>query len=175
MLDWFQVRHMTTATSFFALIIVGLAVRGEIAVVDDIGQITALTVEGESLDVQVSYRIPLKGWGRLAGPWNAKGVRVTRDGERMSLTGRVEVEPGKSYAVEQTIHDRDDAVTVELTFTAEAEVETEGVFLWIDVPINRFRGGACELRRGDRTANISDFPRRSRHKDTFFGGMPTAS
>ena len=41
---------------------------------------------------------------------------------------------------------------------AEADVDTEGVFLWIDVPINLFAGGACELRRGDRTANMSDFP-----------------
>jgi hypothetical protein len=170
MLDWFQVRHVTTVTSLLVLIVVSSAARGEVAVVDGTGQITAFTVEGETLDVLVSYRIPTKGWGELAGPWDAKGVRVTRDGERMSLTGRVEVEPGKSYAVEQTIHDRDDTVTVELTFTAEADVETEGVFLWIDVPINQFAGGACELRRGDRIANVTDFPREKPAQRHFLRG-----
>jgi len=170
MFDWFHVRHVMTIASFFVLTVVGSAARGEVAVVDGTGQITALTVEGETLDVQVSYRIPLKGWGKLPGPWNAKGVKVTRDGERMSLTGRVEVEPGKSYAVEQTIDDRDDAVTVKLTFTAEAEVETEGVFLWIDVPITQFAGGACELRRGDRIANASDFPREKPAQRHFLRG-----
>ena len=158
MSNWQPVRYVMMIVSFIVLTVVGAAAQGEVAVVDGKGQIAALSVEGETLDVQVSYRIPLKGWGKLPGPWDTKGVKVTRDGAKMSLTGRVELEPGKSYAVEQTIDDREDAVTVRLTFTAEAEVETEGVFLWIDVPIDRFAGGACELRQGNRIADASDFP-----------------
>jgi hypothetical protein len=88
----------------------------------------------------------------------------------MSLTGRVEVEPGKPYAVDQIIDDRDDSVTIKLTFTAEAEVETEGVFLWIDVPIDRFAGGACELRQGGRIADVSDFPREEPAQRHFLRG-----
>ena len=61
MLDWFQVRHVTTVTSLLVLIVVSSAARGEVAVVDGTGQITAFTVEGETLDVLVSYRIPTKG------------------------------------------------------------------------------------------------------------------
>ena len=158
MFDQLKVRHVMTIASFLVLTVVGAEAQGEVAVVDGKGQIAALSVEGETLDVQVSYRIPLKGWGKLPGPWDAKGVKVTRDGEKISLRGRVELEPGKSYAVEQTIDDREDVVTVRLTFTAQAEVETEGVYLWIDVPIDRFAGGACELRQGDRIANASAFP-----------------
>ena len=74
------------------------------------------------------------------------------------------------YAVEQTIDDRDDAVTVKLTFTAEAEVDTEGVFLWIDVPIDLFAGGVCELRQGDGIANASDFPREKPAQRHFLRG-----
>ena len=87
MFDWFQVRHVMTIASFFVLTVVGSAARCGVAVVDGTGQITALTVEGETLDVQVSYRIPLKGWGKLPGPWNAKGVKVTRQGERIKKDG----------------------------------------------------------------------------------------
>lgn len=155
---------------FLVLVAVGSPARCEVAVVDGTGQIAALTVEGETLDVQVGYRIPLKGWGKSLGPWDARGVKVTRDGKRMLLTGRVEVEPDKRYAVEQTIDDRNDAVTVKLTFTAEAAVETEGVFLWIDVPIDRFAGGACKLQRGDRIVDTSDFPREEPAQRHFLRG-----
>lgn len=156
--------------SFFAVVVAGSTARGEVAVVDGSGQIAALAVHGETLDVQVSYRIPLKGWDRSFGPWNAKGVKVARDGRRLSLTGRVEVAPGKSYVVEQTIDNRDDAVTVRLTFTAEAEVETEGVFLWIDVPITLFAGGSCALKQDDRIVSATDFPRKKLEQRHFLRG-----
>ena len=66
MFERFLVRHVMTIASFYVLTVVGSAARGEVAVVDGTGQITALTVEGETLDVEVSYRIPLKGWGKLS-------------------------------------------------------------------------------------------------------------
>ena len=51
----------------------------------------------------------------LAGSRQAASIFVKREIARTS------------DAVEQTIDDRDDAATVELTFTAEAEVQTDGV------------------------------------------------
>jgi hypothetical protein len=65
------------------------------------GRITALDIQGETLDIQVDYRIPQKGWGRSSGTKDLKRARVTKSGQQTSITGRVEVAPGAYYTVQQ--------------------------------------------------------------------------
>ncbi len=140
------------------LIVCSTTAWGEVAVVDGTGQITALNVDGEVLDVQIGYRIPLTGWSRSLVPGDAQRVRTTRDGQRTAWTGRLPFGPGASCAVQQVIEERDGAVTVQMKFTADSVIDSEGIFFWIDIPIRQFAGGVCALRQEDGTVRSADFP-----------------
>jgi hypothetical protein len=129
------------------------------AVTDRHGAIKALRIDGEYLAVQTDVRVPLKGWGRIPHLGDARDVRFSDEGGKRTWTGRIEVEPGKNYRFTQALEEADGTVFLWLEVTAEAEVEIEGVFFWLDVPIESFSGGSCELRSGDRAATSAEFPR----------------
>jgi O-glycosyl hydrolase len=139
------------ALTSLALLVVSLSIlsscagAAETVVADGNGRITAMVSGGESLQVETSLRVPLKGWGKFPGLAEARDVRRTREGDRATWTGRLELEPGKSYRYEETLTETADGCTLEVRVTADADVDIEGVFLWIDVPIATFAGGACEL------------------------------
>ncbi|MGQ9730364.1 MAG: hypothetical protein ACUVX8_03750 [Candidatus Zipacnadales bacterium] len=120
-------------------------------VTDAKGCITALYYEGEHLELQTNVRIPVKGWRRLPSFYDAQDVKMTRGEKSTTWTGRIEVEPGKNYRYEEIIGYENNQVSLDLRVTAEADVEIEGVFFWLDVPISVFSGGICELD-GNNTA-----------------------
>jgi O-glycosyl hydrolase len=125
------------------------ACAAETVVTDGKGGIAALYSQGEQLDVRANVRVPLKGWGKFVGLADAQEVKTTREGGRTSWTGRLELEPGKSYRYEETLSEAEGAVRLDIKVTADADVPIEGVFLWIDVPIATFAGGLCDLGGGN--------------------------
>lgn len=118
---------------------------------DGNGNITALHAQGEQLEARVGLRIPLKGWARFIGTWDARNIERGREQGRTAWSGRLELEPGKTYRYEQTLLETPEGATVDLKVTAEADVAIEGVYLWIDVPIANFAGGLCDLGDGNQT------------------------
>ena len=121
------------------------ACAAETVVTDGSGRITALYAGGESVSVETNVRVPLKGWGRLPGLTEARDVKRSQEGGRRTWVGRIELDPGKSYRYEEALTETADGARLDIQVTADADVDIEGVFLWIDVPIAVFAGGACDL------------------------------
>jgi O-glycosyl hydrolase len=152
-----QVTHL-------GLLLVGLsalstcACAAERVVTDGNGRIAAMYSGGESLDIQTNIRVPLKGWGRQPSLLDARDVKVSREQGRTTWTGRIELEPGKSYRYEETLTEVEGGARLDIKVTADADVAIEGVFLWLDVPIAVFAGGQCDLGPGNVTTMPVDKP-----------------
>ncbi|MBM3475234.1 MAG: hypothetical protein FJX75_18385 [Armatimonadetes bacterium] len=148
----------------WSMLLVGLsalstcACAAETVVTDGNGRITAMYSGGESLDIQTNLRVPLKGWGKQPTLVEAREVKVTRGEGRTTWTGRIELEPGKSYRYEETLSPTTDGGKLDIKVTADADVAIEGVYLWLDVPIATFAGGQCDLGGGNVTTMPVDKP-----------------
>lgn len=127
-----------------ALLVAALA-HAQMATIDRNGRVTGLSLAGEDLPVTLNFRLPLRGWGKQPSLTDARDVKTsTMDGRRL-ISGRIEVEAGKFYRYDEVISEQDGKVTVKMTFSAEADVDLEGVFVWLDLPQDRFRGGRAIL------------------------------
>lgn len=122
------------------------------------GRIVALEVEGEPIDVRTNLRIPLAGWRSLPSLDNATGVKRSQVAGRQTWRGRIEMGKGARYRYEQALSHEGDAVRLSYRVTAEADVETEGVFFWLDLPVAVFGGGSCELSRGREVIQQAPMP-----------------
>ncbi|MBP8951648.1 MAG: hypothetical protein KBI47_04615 [Armatimonadetes bacterium] len=140
------------------VLLVSAAAWSEMAVTDAKGNITAIQTAGEYIPVQIGLRIPVKGWSPIRSLSDATDVRMTRDGDTIYWQGNVEVESGKLFGYVQTLEERDGSIFLHWDVTAQAVANIEGVFLWLDVPIELFSGGACELLAGDVPTASASFP-----------------
>jgi hypothetical protein len=121
---------------------------GELVVTDNTGRLTGMYAAGEAVSIETTLNVPVKGWGRFLGLTSAKDVKVTRAEGQTKWTGRLEFEPGKSYRFEQVLSPVEGGARLDLAVTAEADVETEGVYFWLSLPIETFSGGECDLGGG---------------------------
>lgn len=128
-----------------ATMLLGTLAHAQTATVDRNGRITSLTVAGEELPVSLNFRLPLRGWGKQPSLADAQDVKTgTVDGKR-TYSGRIAVEPGKFYRYDESLSEQGSQITVEMRLTAEADVDLEGVYLWLDLPQEQFRGGKATL------------------------------
>lgn len=142
------------------------AVVGAEARTDANGRIVALEIEGEPIDIRTNLRVPLAGWRSLPSLDHATGVKRSEVGGRRTWRGRIEMGKGAWYRYEQTISPGDGALRLSYRVTADADVKTEGVFFWLDLPVRVFGGGSCELSRGQAVierATMPEEPARPRH------------
>ncbi|MCE5237457.1 hypothetical protein LLH23_03085 [bacterium] len=132
--------------------------HAQVATMDRNGRVTALTVAGEELPVVLNFRLPLRGWGRQPSLTDARDVQTsTVEGKRV-CSGRIEVESGKFYRYEETVSEQGGQVVVEMRVTAEAAVDLDGVYLWLDLPQDRFRGGEAALTAGGTAVAAATMP-----------------
>ena len=130
------------------------------------GRIVALEIEGEPIDIRTNLRIPLAGWRSLPSLDNATGVKRSQIAGKQTWRGQIEMGKGARYRYEQTLGHEGDAVRLSYRVTADADVETEGVFFWLDLPVAVFGGGSCELSRGREVIQRAPMPKeqaRPRH------------
>ncbi|MFQ6132118.1 MAG: hypothetical protein ACE5R4_08785 [Armatimonadota bacterium] len=151
-------------------LLVPMRASGEIAVTDAHGRINSMIIDGEDVEVRTNLRLPTRGWQQLPSLDNARQVEVSREEGRQSWRGLIEIEDGKAYRYEQTLQEEDGAVILDLRVTAEADVDLEGVFFWLDVPIAVFAGGECELATGERTVASGVMPREQPQNRHFLRG-----
>jgi O-glycosyl hydrolase len=130
----------------------------EIAVTDGDGQITGLSVSGDFLPVQASLRIPQKGWGKISSTSDAQGVKQSTTDGTQTWSGLIEVAPGKDYRFTESLTETGGQVNISYEVTAEADVDIEGVFLFIDVPISMFSGGRCVLSNKGTEVGAATMP-----------------
>lgn len=156
--------------SLLALPFVGSCGETSVAAHDANGRITALGSQGDMLDVRTNVTIPVKGWGRMPSLSTARDVKHTREQGRQTWTGRIEIEPGKDYLYEQTMSEEDGAVVLDIKVTAQADVEIEGVFFWLDVPIQDFAGGQGVLSTDGREVASAELPEQKPEARHFLSG-----
>ena len=142
---------MKLSTLLACLCIAGMhAAFADTAVIDSKGCLNALAADGEYCAIRASLRVPEPGWGRSVGQDAAQNVQSTIGDAGGDAQGRMSLGPGRVCAYEQAVeYAPDGSVRMTYTITTEAAFETEGVFLFIDIPIAEFTGGSCEFYDDD--------------------------
>ena len=160
-----------SAVSLAALGLLMLAAPGAAVTVETgrAGQITALSVGGNPVNFTTNVRIPLKGWTRMPSLDDARNVKITRDAGSTTWAGTIPVDTGVDYQYEQTVSEAaGGAVDLSLKVTANADVATEGVYFWIDVPREDFSGGRISLGPAGNPTASGVMPVKAPAKDPHF-------
>ena len=142
----------------------------ELAATDGRGAIEALFLQGEQVDIRTDLRIPTPGWQRIPGLGQAQDVQSRREDGRRTWTGRIPVAEGQSCRYEETLEEVEGAVRLTVRVTAEAEVPTEGVYLWVDLPVPVFAAGECELAAAGQVVASAEMPRERAQPRHFASG-----
>lgn len=157
-----------------ALTLLSTEARGEAAVLSRGGQLTALCCEGRYVDVSAGLRVPLRGWSAVRGVADARDPRFGRSGARSSWSGRIEVRSGSFCSFTQTVEEAQGGVTFDLTVTAEADLDVEGVFFFVDVPTAVFAGGVGELSAEGGAVRSARMPAAQPQERHFLSGTATS-
>ena len=143
---------MTLHGALTALALVGA--NAQTAVTSRSGRITALNCAGDFLPIQTNLVVPLKGWNAQHSLVDVRGLHAVRQGDKTTWSGSLPLAPGKAYRFEEILHDSGRTLTLEVRVTAEADIATEGVFFWLDVPIKLFAGGDCRFADGKAPRSV---------------------
>ncbi len=130
----------------------------ETAVLDRFGNVSAMVYQGEQLDLRGQLRVPQRGWGKMTELSQSRNIRTSSDKDVSSCAGRLEVSPGAWLGFEQVIRQQPDGATIDISCTAESDLDIEGVFYWIEVPIADFAGGQATLVRQGATVEQVALP-----------------
>jgi hypothetical protein len=138
-----------------------------IAEVNRFGKITSVSYGGEELALRAGVRIPLRGWAQSRSVGDAERVSVAEEPTgRRTYSGRIRVQDGQQLAFRQTIWEDEQTVHVAIWCRAESDLDVEGIFYWIDVPMAALVGGRARLSRDGQSAADVLLPRErpdSRH------------
>ncbi|MCX7049269.1 MAG: hypothetical protein NTX50_27760, partial [Candidatus Sumerlaeota bacterium] len=147
-------RNWSVLFSAAVLLFFLASARAEISITDGTGAIRGLMLHGETMEVKASLRLPVKGWGKIPTQSAAKDIKTSRQGNRFDWTGRVEIESGKSCQYEETLDETSGGVHVSYRVFARDDLNLEGVFFWVDIPLSDFAGGRYEvLQENGQTTN----------------------
>ncbi len=163
----------TAAISAIVLAALAEAAFAEVAVAGRRGEITAMRYDGEYLDVSVSVRLPLRGWGAFSGLADARDARYERSESSEAWSGSGAVGEGRCL-IQQTLDESEGSATLRVTVTAEDDLDVEGVFLFVGVPIETFSGGRCELSAGGQPVTAAELPATQPQDRHFLNGTGTA-
>jgi len=146
---------------------------GEVAVFSRRGPLMALSSEGDYVDVQATLRVPLRGWTAVPGLADARDLRFGRSGTRSHWSGRIEAGRGAFCSFTETVEEAPGSVTLDLEATAEADLDVEGVFFFLDVPISVFANGMCELSDAGKAVSDARMPVERPQERHFLSGTGT--
>ena len=139
--------------------------NAQTAVTSRSGRITAMNCEAEYLPIQTNWWSPSRDGSVQRSLADVRRPRSVREDGKTTWSGRVSMAPGKAYRFEQTLDEADGTITLDVRVTADADIATEGVYFWLDVPIKLFAGGDCRFSGGKRR-EAAVLPRRNRPSGT---------
>lgn len=152
-------------------LLAGHVAAAEVEVLTDPhGNVASLRVRGEDLPLRLDLRLPAKGWtgngrlnpARLAESSVAEGVK--------SWQGMVTLDRTHVGRYSIRLRQEAEAFVVELTVTAEDDLDVEGVYLWGQLPVSLFRGGTATIISEDGRETSADCPLTLPEKYIFLGG-----
>ena len=133
----------------FSLIVLCAALAAaEKAVFDSHGRMTSILDDGRELGVRTNLGAPLAGWIKLPGIERSDRTEVTRSGDATTWTGEIEAVEGQTARFRQTVTERDGRTHIAIKVEADAGLDAEGVYFWIDLPRDSFIGGKAETGEG---------------------------
>ena len=110
---------------------------------DGSGRLRYLLDGGEELSVRTSFGAAAPGWKRIITPWQSQRQTLSRNSQGV-WRGSFEVGAGNIARVIQTISEKDGFTQIDLKLTAEADLDMEGIYFWIELPRAEFAGGTVE-------------------------------
>lgn len=127
------------------------------AEVNRFGTITSVQYDGEELALHAGLRIPLRGWGQFRSTRDARRVSVVEDAPgRHTYSGRIRLQDQQQLEFRQTVWEQGETIHVAIWCRAEADLDVEGVYYWVDVPMAALIGGRASLARdGQRVADVA--------------------
>ncbi|CAN5600838.1 hypothetical protein BH09PLA1_BH09PLA1_26430 [soil metagenome] len=108
------------------------------------GNLRGLRVDGELVDITTSIAIASPGWKQFAqsAHWRTRKSTYAREGDTIVCTGEISIGRGPAVSFRETVRGSGpDAARIELELTAQDDLELEGAFVFIKVPVSDFASG----------------------------------
>jgi len=150
--------RLAAACCLVAVVAAGLAsrpspARAEMALVDGVGRLRGLALDGTVVPAEANVRVTLPAWkhfGSIA-PWGTRDWSHSETNGAQQWRGTIVVEGDKTCRYRVTLTGSNAAPAV-LTYeiTAQADLELNGVYFNFSVPTEVFAGGSVELLNQSR-------------------------
>jgi O-glycosyl hydrolase len=134
--------------SFFAASAMLMATPciSEIAEVDDHGRVSSMSFEGYCLPIRTDLRFLLHNGKTVRGLDDMQNVKLSHAGSCSTWAGTLEDDgSNKLCRIQERITETNGVLDIALSMAMETDIETDGVYFWIDLPIKVFGGGVCDL------------------------------
>ena len=131
----------------------------ETAILDRFGNIGAVVYQGEQLDLRGQLRIPVRGWGKMSDPSQTRDGKTSAEKDVSTFQGRIEVSTGAWLRYQQTVQQHQGSVTIDIQCTSESDLNIEGVYYWMEVPIVGFAGGQVTLMQQQSIVKQATLPK----------------
>lgn len=113
---------------------------------DEAGRLRQIALGKGWMALNTDVKIPLKDWTKTLSLGASKPTASHANG--VHVWKGAPGDGAASFAVEQSAREAGGKLVIDVRATAQAEIETEGVFFWIDVPSETFAGGT--FRSGEQ-------------------------
>ncbi len=109
------------------------------------GRIHAV-LAGETLaPIRSNLYLPSPGWKRLFSLNHARDRAFREAAQERIWTGRIELPSGRFCRYDQTIHEAGRQASLRVTVMAESDLDIEGVFFCLEIPVAALAAGKLEL------------------------------
>ena len=128
----------------------------ELAIVDANGRLAAMLYRGQDARIRTDLVLPSKGWAKTVSLSSAEAFTVTR-GDESVFQGRLALDSIQKLQFTQRVSEIDGKVRISVTYTALAELASEGLYFRVNIPWTEFNSGTAEV--GGRTVTLpSEIP-----------------
>ncbi len=120
-------------------------------VADPSGRLAAMFYSGETTEIRTNLVLPPPGWSNSHSLSDATSVTVTRTPEATTWRGAIAMDPTHRIDFIQTLRTEPGKASFALNYTAVGDIQTEGLFLRIDLPWSDFATGTVKYDSSSRT------------------------
>jgi hypothetical protein len=126
---------------------------------DGPGNIKFLIGNGDLVEMQTLFWVPMKGWSPSGSSesWNATNVAFSGAGAFRQWTGRMPAD-GNVFDYKITQQRESNDVNLQLEITSETNAPMEGAYYITSLPVSVFSQGRVELRNGSTLVGSTTLP-----------------
>lgn len=126
---------------------------------DGPGNIRSVIDNGDIVEMQTFFWVPMKGWSPNASSrsWNATNVSFSEEGAIRQWTGQMSADGNEfDYRIVQQSENND--VNLQLEVTSDTDAAMENVSYAATIPVSVFSQGRIELRNGSSPVGSTILP-----------------